>query len=153
MAPLFTITADQKKALARALVELGDANAFKAALHVFGSDSKSLGLALYAANELVNDPEVIEEKTRLLGPASVGEFLPTKEQVMRKLWEMSESFSFEGKERINALKLYSELSGFIVDPKKGGTASTPPAIIYEVDPTSGDEPDADEETAGAKNGE
>lgn len=140
MAPSFNFTDDQKKQFAAALITLGEARAFDAAVSVFGDDKSTLGMSCYAATQWLTDPIVIAEKTRLLSKENVGQFLPTKDQAARQLWDWCQSPFFEPKERVAAMKLYAEIQGFIADPKKSNAPLIPPAITYYRDETTLHEP-------------
>lgn len=76
------------------------------------------GPALLASTKWPNDPVVLEEKQRLLDSKENGEldFLPTKADAARLAWDMANSPAFFD-DRLKALKLYSEIRGYIAKPE------------------------------------
>ncbi len=86
---------------------------FKAACEVFASNTNA---ALWVTHNWVNDPLVIEARKESPVCAPV---ILDKEQFAAKVLELAEAKSvlgvpsFDDKERVNLLKLYAEVRGFI----------------------------------------
>ena len=87
---------------------------FKIALAI-GLDT---GAALRASAEWPRDPVVLAEQEKLLSEKENGEldFLPTKADAARLAWEMANSGVFF-EDRLKALKLYSDIRGYIAKPE------------------------------------
>ena len=114
--PFFVNEEQFKKAFAAELLKLPN-EPFKAALNVFGADSMA---AMHAANYWVFDPIVKAEQDRLLEEQGEDAFLPTKPQIARELYELSqrERLTQADKLRIDALNSYAKLMGWISDSAK-----------------------------------
>jgi hypothetical protein len=98
-----------KKQFASALY-LEPGNPFKAALSVFPEDTGSA--CLYAV-QWKDDPEVWDEIERLSKSPDINS-IPDKTQVAKAAWDLATT-CFEGKDRIAALRLLSEILGFMPD--------------------------------------
>lgn len=91
-------------------------DAFKAGLEVFGTDT---GRALYVASHWINDPIVNAEKQRILEDDGEMFGLPTKADVARKAWDLANAERpMEDKDRLELLKFYASLRGFVEKPKE-----------------------------------
>lgn len=88
-------------------------NAFEAALSC-GLDT---GAALRASVEWLNDEEVLAFKQQLLEDNERGElaFLPSKAEAARLAWDLANAGPFI-EDRLKALKLYSDILGYIEKP-------------------------------------
>ena len=102
---------------------LREPDATKAAFLLYPGDG---AYALTIARDWPSDPIVIEEKTRLLSIKNGLEFLPSKVDAAREIWEHAKNCY--GDEKTKALKLYAEIMEFI---SKGPavTVNTTPAPI------------------------
>lgn len=111
--------AEAKKAFALAWLR-EPKDAFKAALAVFGQDTRA---ALNASTFWINDSEVLAEKDRLIQAAENGEdsFLPSKVEMLSDLYQLTKSTYVEGKDKVAAFKLYAEVRGWT--PKAGPTVN------------------------------
>jgi hypothetical protein len=95
---------------------------FKAGLEVFGTDT---GRALYVASHWINDPLVCAEKQRILDDDGEMFGLPSKAEVARKVWDLATAERpMEDKDRLEMLKFYSSLRGFIEKPKDAAGEGT-----------------------------
>src|SRR4051812_40998398 len=108
--------AQLKQAFAKALNE--GKNAFEAACLVFGKETNK---ALWASTNWINDELVIEEKQKYIEDEEKPVLL-NKEQLSLKLlafaddkvlYNGNEIYAAEAKDRLAALKLYSEIQGYI----------------------------------------
>lgn len=82
-------------------------NPLKAALCVFGQDN--IPIASRMAMEWTKDEFVLEQINKLKSIKVV----PSKEDIASKLWQMSNDRNVEGKDKVAALKVLSELCGYI----------------------------------------
>lgn len=96
-----------KAAFAALLLE-NPANPFQAACGVFPDDNRR---ALWVATHWLNDEEVRKEMNRLRSKGADLDALPTKADLARSIWELTEKGLYE--DRIKALKLYAEVRGFV----------------------------------------
>lgn len=87
--------------------------AFDAACMLF---PQATGLALWVAHNWRNDPVVIALRDDIEAEAKANVPVRTKPEVLAKVWEVAES-AWEPKDRIAALKLYSDLCEYT--PKTG----------------------------------
>jgi hypothetical protein len=93
--------------------------AFQVALEIFGTDTSR---ALRASSQWPSDPEVLELKDKLLADHGERAFMPSKEQLARKVMEFADErlpsgvFRHDGKDRVAALRLYGDIMGFIEKP-------------------------------------
>lgn len=130
MNSLFEFTQQEIDSFAAEMVRDPSRPAMKSAQAVWGESPESVGKCLYAVNELVKDPRyefalvLAQENERKNGIK-----LPTKEEVLKKIWSMTdEGFT---KDRLDAAKLYCEISGFI-DKGKGVTVNNITNRVMEV---------------------
>lgn len=96
-----------KAAFAALLLE-NPANPFQAASGVFPDDTRR---ALWVATHWLNDAEVRKEMERLRTRGADLDALPTKAELARRAWELTDKGLFE--DRIKAMKLYAEIRNFI----------------------------------------
>lgn len=75
--------------------------------------TEDVGVAALAAYLWPRDPFVIDEKRRLL-EAGNGALMPTKADAALLAYSIAEDEKASRSERLNALRLYSEMHGFIV---------------------------------------
>ena len=118
---------EQKKLYAKKLVEL-NGNAFQAALSILGPGC--IGGALQMNASWSNDPIVLAEVDRVRN-SNTESCTPTKLTVLETLWDMINNPSTKSKERIDALKLYSELKGYVADKSDGDKASINVMIVKD----------------------
>ena len=113
-------TRDRKNIFAKALLLKGDS--FEAALAAFDGDTK-LAMAHHASWEF--DPEVVSERERLENEGDPMEYLPSKVEYARKVWNLvDECRTEDGKMKM--LRLYGEVRGFLEKPggsSAGGTTN------------------------------
>lgn len=113
-----TETAEQLLALKERFAELSlrESDAFKVALVLFPNDT---GRALRIANEWPNDPQVQTLRASFVDAEEDGEtaFLPTKADAARLAWNIARDADKMTEDRLKALKLYSEIRGFIEKPQ------------------------------------
>ncbi len=90
---------------------------FEAALVVFGEDTNA---ALWASWNWLTDPIVLAAKDAYAQNTELNEKLLDKDQLSARLLQFAEEkdvsgrfYVLEGKDRLAALKLYSEIQGFI----------------------------------------
>lgn len=100
-----------KPKFAAMLLEHPD-NAFIAAQAVFPDD---MARALYIASHWLTDPDVLTEKARLRDKGADLKTLPTKADLARRAWELTDKGLFE--DRIKAMKLYADIMGHIEKPQ------------------------------------
>lgn len=100
-----------------------DGNAFAAATDIFGTDN---GRCLWVSSHWVLLPEVIAMYDACKAAEPDPE-LPDAEETAREAYRFFKSGGLlvTGKDRITALKLYSEIRGYINDKGKKGEANTP----------------------------
>lgn len=104
-----------KAAFAAALLK-DPSNPFKAAMSVIGDeDPGNVSDAAYMANHWVKDPVVVNEMQRLQSKEGELAFLPTKADLARKIWDLSNK-PIDPSESAKLLKLYGEVMGFIEKP-------------------------------------
>lgn len=102
-----------------------------AAIAVFGTDK--MGVTAYVAAEWPSDPKITEITNKLVGSKGVSEFMPTKEAAAIRIWQWTNEGPKD--ERIKAMKLLAEVSGWIEKPEASGEKEIhemPPAISYVV---------------------
>lgn len=101
-----------------------------AALVVFGTER--MGVTAFVAAEWPNDPKIVEITNKLLGSKGVDAFMPTKEAAAIRVWQWTNEGPKE--ERIKAMKLLAEISGWIEkpDPKGVEVPQMPPSVTYAV---------------------
>ena len=104
--------AEQKEKAAFAAFLLKEPNEpFKAGLAVFPDDTRK---ALWIATHWLNDPIVTAEVKRLKASGADLDGLPTKADLARTVWELTQVGPLE--DRIKAAKLYGDIRGFIEKP-------------------------------------
>jgi hypothetical protein len=108
-----------KIAFAAELLKIGNNpnEAFKAALTIFPNDTS---LALKAATHWINDPIVVAEKSRLSENVDEKEFLPTRSDLARRVWDKMQLTPFPD-DFAKLAKLYGEIMGFIEKPQQNST--------------------------------
>lgn len=99
-----------KAAFAALLLE-NPTNPFQAANGVFPDDTRR---ALWIATHWLNDPEVRKEVDRLRNKGADLDALPSKADLARAAWELTQVGLFE--DRIKAMKLYADIRNFIEKP-------------------------------------
>jgi hypothetical protein len=109
-----TESAEQLLALKEQFAELSlrEPDAFKVALVIYPNDT---GRALRVANEWPNDPQVKTFRQSFVDAEEDGEtaFLPSKADAARLAWNIARDADKFTEDRLKALKLYSEIRGFI----------------------------------------
>lgn len=113
VAVTFQFTDEQREKYAGELLRQPDP--FKAALTVFGD--AEIGRVAYVAATWPSDIKVIKYQQDILGSKRVGEFLPTKEGILQTLNTWIRNDKFDLKERLNAVKLMADISGWIIKPE------------------------------------
>lgn len=113
VAVTFEFTDEQRKEYAGELLRTPDP--FKAALIVFGD--AEIGRVAYVAATWPSDIKVVRYQQEILGSKRVGEFLPTKEGILQTLDTWIKNDNFDIKERLSAIKLMADISGWIVKPE------------------------------------
>src|SRR6266699_1837950 len=103
-----------KSAFAAALLRYPN-DPFKAAQQVFPGGNDQLR-ALTAAQQWLNDPEVINLQAALIKEFGEENFLPSKLLLARRVFELGERERASQSERLAAFRLYAELRGFIEKP-------------------------------------
>lgn len=90
-------------------------NPFKAALTVFGEDE--IGWVSYAALNWKDDEIVKNELKLLQETTNLSDIVANKVEAMRLAWELANSLDpfAKLKEKVDALRLYSEIAGFMPD--------------------------------------
>jgi len=95
-------------------------NAFKAACVVFPDD---LNMACIKAVEWNNDPEVLAEIERLKNIEDKAlkdeeenlSLVPSKNEALELAWNLANNRLVEPRDRVNALKLFNEVAGYMPD--------------------------------------
>lgn len=118
-----------KDAFAAAWLRNGD-DIFKAALEVFGF--AQAGKALEYADKWALDPYILEKKKSLLADDGEDAYLPTKGQIARKILDAHDKAPMTD-DKIKALRLYSELMGFITKDGVNGKLVAP--VTLTISPT------------------
>lgn len=95
----------------------------------FGLIPDTTGAAL-ACTAWQKDPEVLAELARIRGQEPQAATLPTKEDLARGLWDMSEDLTKSYNERLAAKRQYAEVMGFIQKP--GVTANVTVPVVNRV---------------------
>ena len=104
---------EQKEKAAFAAFLLKEPNEpFKAGLAVFPDDTRK---ALWVATHWLADPVVLAETKRLKAVGADLDGLPTKADLARTVWELTQMGPLE--DRIKASKLYADIRGFIEKPQ------------------------------------
>lgn len=88
---------------------------YKAAVAVFGASKEEVGKCSYVAMHWPGDREVIAFTHDLLKDGGVANFLPTKEEVARRVWEWTEN-AISMDDKIKAAKLLCEIQDYIAKP-------------------------------------
>lgn len=128
----FVFTDEHWEAFAAALLEEKDT--FQAALRVF-NNQEDLGRACWINANWVHDTRIKAIQERLLKENGIEAYLPTKHKAVRKLWEFAEDSTVKHSDRIKAVQLMAELSGWILKPEDKNddkTPEMPPAINFGV---------------------
>lgn len=97
---------------------------FKVALSIFPDNTNR---ALWVAHHWPNDPAVKAEQKRVADDDNAGDFLPSKGDLARAIWQKMEgSTNSEGRvivpimeDYVKLAKLYAEVRGFIEKPGTG----------------------------------
>lgn len=106
--------ADLKERFVRAW--LREPDTFKAALSVLpSSNPRTTGWALHISSEWPDDPEVLELKADILEEEGEDEFLPTKAELAKRVYERAEE-TRNPDDAQKLYKLYAEIRGFIEKP-------------------------------------
>lgn len=116
-APALTETPEELIALKERFAELTLRNEpFAAALVLFPDDT---GRALRVANEWPQDEQVKTLRQSFIDAEDDGEtaFLPTKAEAARLAWNIARDADKMTEDRLKAIKLYSEIRGFIERPQ------------------------------------
>jgi hypothetical protein len=108
-----------KERFAAALLRF-EGKAFEAAKATFPGDTNR---AMLASSKWPDDPEVIEEMARLKAELGDEYFLPTRADLARALWRLSEDEKVEARERLLAYKTYADVLGFIAKPEAASTTN------------------------------
>jgi hypothetical protein len=85
---------------------------FKAALEIFPDNTSK---ALRIANEWINDSEVIQFQNEILAEKDELEFLPSKAELCRDVYNRMKTCVFDSDFK-DLAKLYAEIRGFIQKP-------------------------------------
>lgn len=88
---------------------------FKIASRMFDGDA---GRALVVSNRWPHDPEVLGFMAAAIEDMGDMHFLPTKAETARAAWELSQDLKLPIDERLKALRLFSDIRGFI--ERQGG---------------------------------
>lgn len=91
--------------------------AFKAALELYPVDT---GRALYLATQFADDPYIKSEIERLKEENYELQFLPTKIDLLKKVWNRLENRMVDADDFCKLARLYSELQGYLVMSKDEG---------------------------------
>lgn len=121
---------EQKAAFAAFLLRAPN-EPFEAALKLFPSE-RERGMACYAALNWPNDDEVIAEikQLRESGVTATG---PNKDELIATLWEVVNDLRENGKDRIAAARLISEMNGYIKKDGEDSIKKTMPKMpVYKV---------------------
>ncbi len=103
-----------KQQFARELLKT-PTEAFKVASRLFGDDT---GRALTISHRWPHDPEVLGFMQAAIEDMGDMHFLPTKAEAARAAWEMSQDPRLPADERLKAMRLYSDIRGYI--ERQGG---------------------------------
>lgn len=76
-------------------------------------------LAVEMSRDWPKDPEVLRIQNELIAEHGIESFMPSKLDVMRKLWQLSEGSYVDARDKISALNAYSEIAGY--KPPKGAS--------------------------------
>ena len=104
---------ERKKIFARALFK-DPGNLFNAAMEAWGGDT---GQACQCTLAWKNDPDVLAE-IRELNSKPMEETIASKIETCRLAWEMANDPDCPHKDRVAALRLYSEINEFITKQTK-----------------------------------
>lgn len=123
-----------KETFAREWLKTGDP--FKAAMNIWPKDT---GRALRAAWEYPTDPEMLEIRAKLLADEGEKSFLPTKEELARDVYSLSEQTTRPIEERLKGYRLYAEIMGYIdkplpAKPSGDGTARPYNFVVMPYEP-------------------
>lgn len=110
------MTEKEEKAAFAALLIRSPTQPFEAALEII-SDPDDIGRALKAATEWPLDPEVIAFKKELLKGDGELNFLPSKADFAKLIWEKMEGKFIDIEDFTKLGKLYADVRGFIVKPE------------------------------------
>lgn len=120
-------------------------NPIKCAQRIWGGGQDVIGFCAWAASAWPNDPEFQALQRSLISEQGEDSFLPTKREAVLRIWNWTETGSKD--EKIKAMKLLAEISGWIEKPEdpstKAVTSLMPPSIIYEVGADHDKPPSAD----------
>jgi len=105
----FQFTDDQRVQYAAEL--LREPNAFQAALAVFGESE--IGRCAYVAATWPEDPRILALQGRLLKDGGAKSFLPTKDEAVRSLWEMTKQKGIGVDDKVKCIKLMAEIQSWI----------------------------------------
>jgi hypothetical protein len=86
-----------------------DGDAFEASKAVF---PHHMSAAIMASEHWPHDPEIIAYMDELRHSTDAEEYLPTKAETARLIYNIGSAMYIEPKDRIAALKLYADLRGF-----------------------------------------
>jgi len=124
-------TDEQKAAYAALLFEAGikPNAAFEAACKLFPSD---IGIALYVSQYWPIDP-FVKSKIAEYRDTNPDGALPKRHVVAQEAYAIYLDTTVSTKERINALKLYSQIMGYLTGEDTGGKDRLPyPQPVYKV---------------------
>lgn len=100
-----------KEAFVREWLKTGDP--FKAAMNVWPNNT---GRALRASWEYPIDPQILELRAKILADEGERAFLPTKEELARDVYGLSQQSTRPIEERLKGYRLYAEIMGYIDKP-------------------------------------
>lgn len=115
---------EMKKKYAREII-LNKGDSYRAALKILGTEYPGPALQMTAAWH--DDPEVVAEMERIKATEpDLG--MPSKEEVLDQLWKIGTSEYTGHKERIEALKQYATIRGYMKSEEKS-TVTVPSVMV------------------------
>lgn len=137
----FEFKPEDKRAFAAAYLKTPN-DPLTAARSVFGTTQWALGKASWVAMHWPSDPDVLLLKQEISEDTDL-EDLPSKAEAARRVWNWTEHGVGVSKEKLEAMRLYSEMLGFIEKPtgaSANATVTMPPVIKFVLDDDSDAEP-------------
>lgn len=110
---MFNYSNLEKTEYAKLLLKFPD-EPFKAAMELYPNDTSR---ALYLATQVINEPYLQDEIARLKEENYEMQFLPSKLDLLKKVWNRLENRYLDTDSFCKLARLYSELQGYILSAK------------------------------------
>lgn len=124
------MTESEQKAAFAAFLLLNPKEPLAAATMLFPSEQDT-GKACYISMNWPSDPEVIAHMADKARESLSG---PSKDDVVREMWDLAKDVRYNGKDRVAAARIVAEIKGFITKDGSddGAKKVMPSAPVYRI---------------------